>query len=379
LKKLFVVGSTGSIGLQTLDIVRMYRDKFEIVGLCAFGNNLDLLSSQVQEFEPCVVGVFDESKSLNFCDLPSKKVKVVYGEDCLTVAGDANADMVVVACSGLIALKCVNAAIKGKKDIALANKECLVACGSAILQLANQYGVKIIPIDSEHSAISQCIKVDSIHKLNRLILTASGGPFYNYSLEQLQSVTVQQALRHPTWKMGFKITIDSATMMNKALELIEARHLYGTTKVDYCIHPQSIIHSMVEYNDGSIIAQLSNPSMHIPIMLAISDQRLSVKCKPLDFETLSSLQFLKKNEAVFDAPVIAKQLMSVDNLLPCVFNSANELAVQLFLKQKIGFLDIMRIVKDAIDCDGYNYKPTIDNVFECDSAVRAIITKKYDS
>ena len=284
----------------------------------------------------------------------------------------------------MIALHTVVAGIHAKKTIALANKECLVAGGSFIMPMAKDYGVTIRPIDSEHAALQQCIQ-DSPQKISRLILTASGGPFYQYTQQQLQTVTKSQALQHPTWNMGNKITIDSATMMNKALEIIEASHLFSGTTIDYCIHPQSIIHSMVEYIDGSILAQLSNPSMHLPIMLAISDKRLDTNTKKLtqrlNFETLQKLTFETKNESVFPAPQLAQQILtsqqSKPSLTPCIFNTANEVAVQLFLQDKIAFTDIVDIVQKAINTIDGNATPTMDSVFECDKQVRQKILSQY--
>ncbi|MCL2598485.1 MAG: 1-deoxy-D-xylulose-5-phosphate reductoisomerase [Firmicutes bacterium] len=382
MKKIFVVGSTGSIGCQTLDVIRAYREQFEVVGLCAFGNQTERLCEQAKEFAPQTVGIYDESKRDSDCVKTlvqtgvqrDKKVRLCFGQEALTCVADTDAELVVVACSGMIALHAVVAALRAKKNVALANKECIVACGTAVLSLAKRQGVTIVPIDSEHSAIAQCLRVEKDKaRLSRILLTASGGAYYECTREQLEKVTVQDALKHPTWQMGNKITVDSATMVNKALEIIEAKHFFETDKIDYCIHPQSIIHSMVEYNDGSIIANLSNPSMKIPIMLAIADARQPVGARRLDFDALGGLRFLPKNESVFVAPLLAKQLIQKDNLYPCVFNTANEVAVQKFLSGQIAFVDIVPFVQNALQMDfGMNLAstPTIETAFACDQGVR---------
>ncbi|MDR1138667.1 MAG: 1-deoxy-D-xylulose-5-phosphate reductoisomerase [Clostridiales bacterium] len=373
--KIFVIGSTGSIGTQTLNIVRRHPDKFSIVGLAA-GSDWQLLAEQAKEFKVRTVGIANEEYAAELNkELPNASIYTRI--EAQTICANTNADVVVAAAAGIVGIHGVVAALQVGKKVALANKEVLVSAGNALMQLANEHNTEIVPIDSEHSAIKECLQGHRKKDVRRLILTASGGGFYFYTKEQLSKITPEQAVVHPNWKMGRKISVDSSTMFNKGLELIEARWLYNTTAVDYIIHRESVIHSMVEYIDGSVIAQLSSPDMELPIQQAISNHKLPRNAE-IDFVELSPMSFYPKPEDRFGAPKLARQLIEMgDTILPCVYSSANEMAVQLFLDRKIGFGDIYDIVERTVN----NYKdvivPTIDNVIDVDRQVKDSILKGY--
>ncbi|MDR3022334.1 MAG: 1-deoxy-D-xylulose-5-phosphate reductoisomerase [Clostridiales bacterium] len=366
--KLFILGSTGSIGTQTLNIVRRNCDKFCVVGLSA-GNDYPLLAKQANEFGVNIVGIANQThkKALQAL-LPN--AKVFCGEEAQTVCADTDANIVVAAVSGIIGIHGVVAALKASKKIALANKEVLVSAGRILMKLAKDNHTEILPIDSEHSAIKECLSGHKFADVKRLILTASGGPFYFLTKEELEKVTPQRAIVHPNWNMGKKISVDSATMFNKGLELIEARWLYDTTNVEYIIHRESVIHSMVEFIDGSIVAQLSSPDMELPIQQSLTTQKLQRE-GTTNFVDLSPISFYPCQEDKFPAPKLAKQLiMKGDTILPCVYSSANEVAVQHFLNGKIGFCDIYRIVEKTVNQFKDNIKPSIDNVLNVDREIR---------
>jgi len=375
-KTLAIIGSTGSIGTQTLDIVRRHPKLFGVHSLVAH-SSADKLVGQALEFLPKVVGIFDESKYDFVRAALPKSIAVVAEQDALTMTVQG-ADTCVASVVGMQGLSSVIAAIEAGVDVALANKESLVAGGGLVMELARRNKVKITPIDSEHSAVWQCLKSGRKSDLKSITLTASGGPFRTYTKEQLRQVTLQDALKHPTWAMGAKITIDSATMANKALEIIEARWLFGTTNIDYVIHPESIIHSTVEFKDGSVIAQMSHPTMEIPIQLAITyPKRFDTAIKRLDLAQMGKLTFVKPNEDVFIMPRLAKECLKKGGTAPAIFNAANEAANELFRNGKITFLDIMSIVERAVSYFKIVDKPTLENIYEVNDEVYKEIIMNY--
>lgn len=347
-----VLGSTGSIGTQTLEVARKLKTK--ITALAA-NKNISLLENQIREFKPSFVAVYDENLAKELKEnVKDTSTKILSGMDGLCeVASLESSEMVVTAVSGMIGLKPTICAINAKKDIALANKETLVVGGEFVMQEAKKNGVAILPVDSEHSAIFQCLQSCKDKKdLKKLILTASGGPFFGKTKDELKNVTIKDALNHPNWKMGAKITIDSATMMNKGLEIIEAMHLFETPldKIDVVIHPQSVVHSMIEYVDGCIIAQMGTPSMKAPIAYAITyPHRQNSGVESLDFTKYSNLSFYKPDDETFEAINICRKAASLGGAATTVLNAANEEAVSLFLNEKIKFLEITELVKKALD------------------------------
>ncbi len=375
-KNIVILGSTGSIGTQTLNIIRRNPDKFKVVGLTANGNT-ELLFAQAKEFVPEFVGITDKSSAQKAKDLFGKlPVKLLVGADALTEGAKwKSADTVVVAVMGMCGLKSVLSAAENKKTIALANKESLVAGGNVVMRTVKENGVDLLPVDSEHSAVWQALRGET-RNLKRIILTASGGSFFGKTKEELRAVTPEVATKHPNWVMGRKITVDSSTMMNKGLEIIEARWLFDTTNIDYVIHKESIIHSMVEYVDGSIIAQMSNPNMELPIALALSyPERLGNGLEKFDFD--KNLSFCKPDEENFPLPKIAKQCMNRGGTAPCVLNAANEVAVELFLKRKIGFLDIERLVAKALEVADIIAEPTLSDILTSDAHCREKLMRDY--
>jgi 1-deoxy-D-xylulose-5-phosphate reductoisomerase len=352
MKKISILGSTGSIGRSTLEVVRnLGREKVQIVAMAAH-SNIDLLEQQVKEFSPELIAVFDEGKALELQKrLP--KCRVVGGlEGVNAVAAYSEATLVMSAMTGTMGLVPTVEAIKAKKTIALANKEALVSGGAVVMSLARQMGVEIIPVDSEHSAIFQCLSGERKEHLRRIIITASGGPFRTYSEEQLSEITPESALKHPTWNMGPKITIDCSTLMNKGLEVIEAHWLFDVpiSKIDVVIHPQSIIHSMVEFIDGSMIAQMSQPTMLVPIQYAITyPERANGIIPPFDFFKFNTLQFYKPDFERFRCLDLAFNAVKEGMSLPCFMNAANEVLVRRFLDSEISWLDIGRKLESLME------------------------------
>ena len=377
MKTLSLLGSTGSIGTQTLEIVKNNPKEFKIVGLTA-NNNIELLKKQILEFKPEAVAVMYEEKA----DLLKEDVNInVYSgiDGVIKVAKLNDADTVVNSLVGSIGVRPTIEAIKSKKNIALANKETLVTAGSIVMEEAMKNDVNLMPIDSEHSAIFQCLNGEiynnknSINNLNKIIITASGGPFRNYSKGQLENVTVQDALSHPTWNMGNKITIDSATLMNKGFEVIEAHWLYGIdyNNIEVVIHPQSIIHSMVEFKDNSILAQLSLPDMKIPIQYALSyPKRLPSETKKLNFTEIKKLNFESPNFELFPCLKYAYDAGNIGGTLPTVLNAANEAAVNAFLENKIKFLDIPKLIKAMMDKHNTIKNPALNEILEIDKKIK---------
>src|SRR3989338_10730272 len=346
MKKLSILGSTGSIGTQTLDIVKNNPKEFKITGLTT-NKNIELLKKQIIEFKPDAVAVMDKEKA----DELKKKVDVnVYSgiEGIIKIAKLNNADSVVNSLVGSIGVLPTIEAIKSKKNIALANKETLVTAGSIVMDEIKKNGVKLMPIDSEHSAIFQCLNGEKIEDVGKITITASGGPFRTFSKEQMEKATVKDALKHPTWAMGNKITIDSATLMNKGFEVIETHWLYGIgyEKIEVVVHPQSIIHSLVEFKDTSVIAQLGFPNMKIPIQYALSHpKRFFNSSKTLDLAKIKSLEFREPDFEIFPCLKYVYEAGKIGGTLPAVMNAANETAVNTFLDNQIKFLDIARLIK----------------------------------
>jgi 1-deoxy-D-xylulose-5-phosphate reductoisomerase len=375
MKTLSILGSTGSIGVSTLDIVAAYPDRFTIAAMTA-GRNLELFARQIRQFTPriaAVASVEDVARLKEMCT--GLDVEILGGIDGLIAAATAEeAEMVVAAIVGAAGLAPTAAAVRAGKDIALANKETLVTAGHLFMEMIAEYGVKLYPVDSEHSAVFQSIEGHRSEDISKIILTASGGPFLNTPAEKLASVTVRDALNHPNWSMGRKITIDSATMMNKGLEVIEARWLFDAPveKIDVNIHPQSIIHSMVEYIDGCVIAQLGTPDMKAPIAYALSyPERVATGVKPLDLTTFSGLTFFKPDMAKFRCLALAYRAINDGESMPAVMNAANEIAVEAFLAGKIGFVQIAEVIERTMDAHKPHDLKTIDEVLLADSWGRA--------
>lgn len=364
MKKVSILGSTGSIGTQTLDIIRE-NDDLELVAMSC-GKNIQLFEKQIREFKPKLVSVEDEALANELKEKISDiGCKILFGmEGLIGVAVFEEADIVVSALVGMIGIEPTIEAIKAKKDIALANKESLCCAGHIIMPLAKQMKVNIFPVDSEHSAVFQCLQGNEGNKVSRILLTASGGPFRGYTKEQLADVKLSDALKHPNWSMGKKITVDSSTMVNKGLELIEAYWLFGVKpeNIEIIVQPQSIIHSMVEFEDGSVIAQLGTPDMHLPIQYALLyPERRFLKGERLDFTKLFSINIEKPDMEVFEGPKLAFEAIKRGGSMPTVFNAANEYAVSLFLDEKIRYLDIIEYIKYAMN----NHK-FIENPNLCD-------------
>ena len=364
MKKIALIGSTGSIGKQTLSVVRRHSDKFKIVSLAA-GTNVGEFLEQVKEFNPAVATL---GKSVDTTGLPSC-TEYFFGENAFTNAIIDDADVVVVALVGFKGLIAVLDAIEKGKDVALANKESLVVGGELVMQKAKEKGVKITPIDSEHSAIWQALGFDFSAPFSKIILTCSGGAFREKSLEQMENLKAKDALLHPNWKMGAKITVDCATLVNKAFEVIEAKWLYNTTfdKIDVIIHKESIIHSMVEFNDGAVLAQMSYPDMELAIQLALSyPERLRTDVKSLDFASLKSLSFSEIDNERFPCFDLIVEAGKSGGIYPAVANGANERAVKLFLEGKIGYKDIYKAIYGALQAYDGSQHVHIEHLLEGD-------------
>ncbi|MEG4502793.1 1-deoxy-D-xylulose-5-phosphate reductoisomerase [Microcoleus sp. F6_B4] len=378
MKAITLLGSTGSIGTQTLDIVAQYPDQFRIVGLTA-GRNVTLLAQQIRQFRPEIVAVCDEDKLLELkdaiADLDPQPILLAGESGVVEVAqyGDAQAVVTgIVGCAGLLP---TIAAIKAGKDIALANKETLIAGGPVVNPLIEKYGVKILPADSEHSAIFQCLQGVMVGGLRRIILTASGGSFRDLPIDKLAGVTVADALKHPNWSMGQKITIDSATLMNKGLEVIEAHYLFGMDydDIDIVIHPQSIIHSLIELQDTSVLAQLGWPDMRLPLLYALSwPERIHTDWERLDLVKAGDLTFREPDHEKYPCMQLAYAAGRAGGSMPAVLNAANEQAVALFLQEKIQFLDIPKLIEKV--CDKHQAdnceSPVLDDILAADRWAR---------
>lgn len=370
MKKLAILGSTGSIGVSTLEIAAAHRDRFEVVALTA-GNNLELLKIQIELFSPSLVAVATEELGRTLGEmLPGRRPEILYGVPGLIAAATAaDVDMVVAAIVGAAGLVPTAAAIKAGKDVALANKETLVTAGRLIMEMVAEKGIRLYPVDSEHSAVFQSLQGHRSADVKRIILTASGGPFLNYPQDKLSRVSVSDALNHPNWSMGKKISIDSATMMNKGLEVIEARWLFDmpADRIDVNIHPQSIIHSMVEYVDGCVMAQLGVPDMKAPIAYALTyPERVPTGVKPLDLTTLSGLSFFNPDHDRFPALKLAYRALESGESMPAVLNAANEVAVEAFLAGKIRFTQIPELIERTMAAHEPRSFATIEDVLIVD-------------
>ena len=377
-KKVTLLGSTGSIGTQSLDVIR--TEGFEVSGLAAH-TQTELLLKQVEKFHPAMVAVTDENAAdrvqAAFAHMASAPRLLRGAEGLRTLAAESGADVVLNAVVGAAGLPATLAALESGCDVALANKESLVTGGALVLEAAEKHHAKLLPVDSEHSAIFQCLQdAYSAKSLQKILLTASGGPFFGKTREELLHVKKEDALRHPNWSMGAKITIDSATLMNKGLELIEAVWLFGLAprQVEIVVQRQSIIHSMVQFSDHSILAQLGVPDMRIPIQYALTWPERGKPCAPeLDFDTLKSITFDRADEETFRCLPACKKAIEKGGLGPCAANGANEEAVRLFLQDKISFLQIGELVQNVVERDSYGGSYTIDDVYECDRMARAYV------
>jgi 1-deoxy-D-xylulose-5-phosphate reductoisomerase len=371
MKNISILGSTGSIGTSTLEVIKENHSQFGVISLAA-GRNISLLKSQIEQFEPKVVSVIDKAhaEQLRVMLGTSKKTEILYGvEGYCEVASLREVDMVVSAIVGAAGLLPTFHAIEAGKDIALANKETMVMAGNLVVERALSRGVKIIPVDSEHSAIYQCIEGHNRNHIKKIILTASGGPFFTMTRDQLSDVTLDDALKHPNWKMGRKITIDSASMMNKGLEVIEAMWLFGVDigRIDIIIHPQSIVHSMVEYIDGSVIAQLGVPHMRGPISYALSYPERTDSGHPgLNLAAVERLEFFAPDFDMFPSLTLAYRAAKEGRGMPAVLNASNEAAVEAFASGRIGFTDIPRVIEGALDLYEPSEPESLEDVLKVD-------------
>lgn len=375
MKKIAVIGSTGSVGTQTLDVALQHPDQFEIVGLAA-GSNIDLFMEQVTRFRPKKVSIGNKELADKIKpDLPAG-VELYYGEEGLVeIAAGTAAEIVVTAIVGSRGLPSTLAAISEGKTIGLANKETLVTAGHLVTELARKKGVSLIPVDSEHSAIFQCLNGENIKEVEQITLTASGGSFRDFTREQLREVTVEDALKHPNWSMGAKITIDSATMVNKGLEVIEAHWLFGLPyeQIEVLLHPESIIHSFVEYRDGSVIAQLGTPDMRIPIQYALSyPSRLKSTSKRLSLAEVGKLHFREMDYERFPCLRLAYECGKIGGTAPTVYNAANEIAVASFLNREIPFLQIENVIESVLSKHVSVSNPDLETIQFTDQWAREI-------
>lgn len=379
MKKIAVLGSTGSIGTQTLDVVRNHADILKIEVLAANASD-ELLEKQINEFKPSIAVLCDKNAYEKLKARYSGETKLLFGEEGLIegVTSD-KIDTVVTSLMGFAGLRPTMAAINAGKNIALANKETLVVAGEIVMRSAKEKGIEIMPIDSEHGALFQCLHGEDITKVDKLLVTASGGPFRGKTKEELQNVTVKQCLNHPTWKMGRKITIDSASLMNKGLEVIEAKQLYDVPydKIQVVVHPQSIVHSMVQYTDGSVIAQLASTDMRLPIQYALTyPERMECVAPKLDFWQMQPLTFEKPDTDTFRGLALAYEAGKIGGSMPCVMNAANEIAVEAFLNEQIGFLDIYDIIEQEMMSHTALIEPELEDLFEIDAQTRQNVKEK---
>ncbi len=379
MKTISILGSTGSIGTQTLEIVKQYPKEFKVVGLTA-NKNIGLLKEQIREFRPKAVAVMDKNKAEELQKTDS--VQVYSGIEGLNkIASLSEAGTIVNSLVGSVGIEPTYSAIKSKKNIALANKETLVAAGSVIMEEVKKNEITLMPIDSEHSAIFQCLNGENINEVSKIIITCSGGPFKNFTRQQLEAATAADALKHPTWNMGSKITIDSSTLMNKGFEVIEAHWLYGIDykKIDVVIHPQSIVHSLVEFVDKSVVAQLGLPNMKIPIQYALSyPKRFQSFQASLDLAKIRALEFREPDFEMFPCLKYAYEAGNTGGTLPAVMNAANEIAVHAFLENRIRFLDIQKLIKKMMGKHKIIKNPSLKDIIEVDKKVKEETKKIID-
>ncbi len=380
MKKIAILGSTGSIGTQTLEIVREQGD-IQVTALAA-GGNISLLEKQIREFRPGMVSVWEEKKAKDLREnIRDLDIKVLWGMDGLiAVATEKNAEILVTAIVGMVGIRPAIEAIKAKKAIALANKETLVTAGHVIMPLAKEYRVPILPVDSEHSAIFQCLQGQKGNPIKKILLTASGGPFRGKKRKDLQNIQVEDALKHPNWEMGKKITIDSSTLVNKGLEVMEAKWLFGVAldQIQVVVHPQSVIHSAVEYEDGSVIAQLGTRDMRLPIQYALYyPLRRPLSGEKLDLFALGSLTFEAPDMETFSGLSLAYDAMRRGGNIPTVFNAANERAVAMFLDRKISYPAITEIIGESMESIGFVKEPDVEQILETESATYEFIESRW--
>jgi 1-deoxy-D-xylulose-5-phosphate reductoisomerase len=376
MKKVLILGSTGSIGVNSLEVINRLKDDFKVSGLTA-NSNVSLLLEQVRKFNPDIVAVRDENAAAIIKEkLPPGCNLFVGDKGLIEAAANADYDIFIGAMVGFAGLLPTIEAVKHGKRIALANKETLVVAGELVTDLCREYNSEIIPVDSEHSAIYQCLIGEKLEEVEKLILTASGGPFLNKEKSFFEKATVDEALNHPNWKMGNKISIDSATMMNKGLEVIEARWLFGlpTEKIDVVIHPQSIIHSMVQFVDGSVKAQLGLPDMKLPIQYALTfPERVVNDLERTNLPNIGSLTFFEPDAEKFECLKLAFDVLNTGGTAPCILNAANEVAVDKFLNKEIKFSHIPLLINKALDKVKNSVSPDLGTIFECDSQTRKLV------
>ncbi|HZJ57596.1 MAG TPA: 1-deoxy-D-xylulose-5-phosphate reductoisomerase [Clostridia bacterium] len=381
-RRIAIVGSTGSIGTQALDIMEDYPEQFEVKALAA-RQNIDLLQLQIEKYQPKTVVITDGRRARELSQrLPLRGTEIKSGMEAITeLVTDEEIDVVIMAIVGIAGLEPTIAALKAGKTVALANKEVMVVGGHIINRLIRQYHGRIIPVDSEHSAVFQAIQgCKDPDEVNRIILTASGGPFRGYSVDMLKDITPKDALRHPNWEMGDKITIDSATLMNKGLEVIEAKWMFNVDldRIEVVIHPQSIIHSMVEFIDGTIIAQMGIPDMRIPILYALTHPyRNRTGLEPLDLINMGNLTFEEPDLTTFPCLSLAYEAMEIGGTMPVVLNAANEVAVDLFLKERLAFYQIPIIIEGAMSSHKIIGDPQIDDILSVDGEIRSELESRY--
>lgn len=382
MKKIAILGSTGSIGTQTLDIVREQGD-IQVVAMAA-GSNISLLEAQMREFKPSLVSVWDEKKASELrTNTKDLGIKIVSGmEGLLEVSVIPESEILVTAIVGMLGIRPTIAAIKAGKKIALANKETLVTAGHIIIPLAKEYKVPILPVDSEHSAIFQSLQGAGDNKISRILLTASGGPFRGRKADELKNIQVEDALKHPNWSMGRKITIDSSTLVNKGLEVMEAKWLFDVTldQIQVVVHPQSVIHSAVEYQDGAVIAQLGTPDMRLPIQYALYyPERRNLSGRRLDLFEIADLTFEKPDTDTFRGLALAYQAMEKGGNIPTVYNASNEKAVSLFLDRKISYPEITELIEACMEDAEFIDHPDVDEILGTEAAAYEFIEKKMSA
>lgn len=382
MKKIAILGSTGSIGTQTLDIVREQGD-IQVVAMAA-GSNISLLEAQMREFKPSLVSVWDEKKASELrTNTKDLGIKIVSGmEGLLEVSVIPESEILVTAIVGMLGIRPTIAAIKAGKKIALANKETLVTAGHIIIPLAKEYKVPILPVDSEHSAIFQSLQGAGDNKISRILLTASGGPFRGRKADELKNIQVEDALKHPNWSMGRKITIDSSTLVNKGLEVMEAKWLFDVTldQIQVVVHPQSVIHSAVEYQDGAVIAQLGTPDMRLPIQYALYyPERRNLSGRRLDLFEIADLTFEKPDTDTFRGLALAYQAMEKGGNISTVYNAANEKAVSLFLDRKISYPEITELIEACMENAEFIDHPDVDEILGTEAAAYEFIEKKMSA
>ncbi len=382
MKRVSILGSTGSIGTQTLEVVRAYRDEFEITALAA-GNNITLLEQQILEFKPKIVCVWKEEKAKELkAKIAHLDIPVYSGmEGLIACATEESADIVVGAVVGMIGIQPTIEAIKAGKDIAIANKETLVTAGHIIMPLVKEKNVALLPVDSEHSAIFQVLHGEEKREVSKVILTASGGPFRGKTLKDLEHIQVEDALKHPNWAMGQKITIDSSTMVNKGLEVMEAKWLFDVDfdQIEVVIQPQSVIHSMVEFKDGAVLAQLGTPDMRLPIQYALFyPNRKYLDGERLDFKKIGKLDFLEPDMETFRGLKLAYEVGRKGGSMPTVFNAANEMAVAKFLKREIRYLEIPEMIEYALSKHTWNPNPSLSEILAIEAETYENIRLKWN-